>query len=162
MEDGGGVFPAWIKDAKRRVGRPSLYDHSMCERLIEFAAEGCTVVEMAARLGIRKSTLYEWAKDQSKPEFSDALACAREISEALHAERYRLGCCLPAAAFNAQAYAKFMGIVFADWREVTRTEHTGADGGPIETKEVSERDIAQRAAFLLQRGLMSGPPTKPH
>lgn len=36
-----------------------------------------------------------------------------------------------------------------------RVEHTGKDGGPIETAERSDRDIAQRAAFLLQRGLMA-------
>lgn len=34
-------------------------------------------------------------------------------------------------------------------------ELTGKDGGPIETAEISERDVAQRTAFLLQRGLMS-------
>lgn len=38
-----------------------------------------------------------------------------------------------------------------------RVEHTGKDGGPIETADVSDRDIAQRAAFLLQRGLEAKP-----
>lgn len=31
-------------------------------------------------------------------------------------------------------------------------EHTGADGGPIQTEEVSETDLARRLAFLLTRG----------
>lgn len=38
-----------------------------------------------------------------------------------------------------------------------RVEHTGKGGGPIETVDVSDRDIAQRAAFLLQRGLEAKP-----
>lgn len=36
-----------------------------------------------------------------------------------------------------------------------RVEHTGKDGGPIETADVSPRDMAQRAAYLLNRGLMA-------
>lgn len=37
-----------------------------------------------------------------------------------------------------------------------RVEHTGANGGPIETAEISPRDMAQRAAYLLNRGIMAG------
>ena len=34
-----------------------------------------------------------------------------------------------------------------------QTELTGADGGPIETKEMSENEIARRVAFTLAQGL---------
>jgi phage terminase small subunit len=34
-----------------------------------------------------------------------------------------------------------------------RLEHTGRDGGPIETKDLSANDIARRIAFALQKGL---------
>jgi len=33
-----------------------------------------------------------------------------------------------------------------------RHEHTGKDGGPIETKELSGLELARRVAFILQRG----------
>lgn len=33
-----------------------------------------------------------------------------------------------------------------------KLEHTGAGGGPIETKDVSENDLARRIAFLLTKG----------
>jgi hypothetical protein len=32
-------------------------------------------------------------------------------------------------------------------------EHTGADGGPIQTEELGDTDRARRIAFLLQKGL---------
>lgn len=38
--------------------------------------------------------------------------------------------------------------LFAD-----RVEHTGKDGGPIETKDLTDNDIARRIAFALQKGL---------
>lgn len=39
---------------------------------------------------------------------------------------------------------------------VERHEHTGKDGGPIETKDVSARDKAKAVAALLAAGLKSG------
>jgi phage terminase small subunit len=38
--------------------------------------------------------------------------------------------------------------LFAD-----RVEHTGKNGGPIETKDLTDNDIARRIAFALQKGL---------
>lgn len=38
--------------------------------------------------------------------------------------------------------------LFAD-----RVEHTGKDGGPIETKDLSDNDKARRFAFILAKGL---------
>lgn len=40
---------------------------------------------------------------------------------------------------------------------VERHEHTGKDGGPIETVEKSPRDIAKDVAFILSRGAKSRP-----
>lgn len=42
---------------------------------------------------------------------------------------------------------------------VDRVEHTGKDGGPIETADVTESEIARRVAFTLAKGLQ---PEKPH
>lgn len=41
--------------------------------------------------------------------------------------------------------AKHLGML------VDRVEHTGANGGPIETKELSDLELARRAAFLLAK-----------
>jgi phage terminase small subunit len=40
---------------------------------------------------------------------------------------------------------------------VERHEHTGKDGGPIETADLSERDVAKTLAFILARGSKEQP-----
>lgn len=49
---------------------------------------------------------------------------------------------------NANIIARDLGL--AD-----KSEFTGKDGGPIETKDVSDLEIAQRIAFLLTQGTRS-------
>lgn len=39
-----------------------------------------------------------------------------------------------------------------------RHEHTGKDGGPIETKEVGESELSRRIAFALARGVQAEKP----
>lgn len=43
---------------------------------------------------------------------------------------------------------------------VDRVEHTGKDGGPIETADMTETEVARRIAFALQRGAQAQ--EKPH
>ena len=103
---------------KRGRGRPTLYRPEMCDRLIEMGRQGYTVVEMAVDLEITKSSLYKYVEDHE--EFSDAFTRAREMAESFHAKCFRENCGLPQAIFNANGYAKFMGICFKDWRDPTK------------------------------------------
>lgn len=62
----------------------------------------------------------------------------------------------PAYIFDSKAVlrsAELLGKELGMFKD--RVEHTGANGGPIETADVSPRDMAQRAAYLLNRGLMA-------
>lgn len=62
----------------------------------------------------------------------------------------------PAYTFNAQGVLKgceLLGRNLALWKD--RVEHTGANGGPIETAEIGEREMARRIAFALSKGLES-------
>jgi len=53
----------------------------------------------------------------------------------------------PAAAISAtMGKAKVLGLI------VERSELTGKDGGPIETADMSDRDMAKAIAFTLARG----------
>ena len=114
---------------KRPIGRPTLYDPAMCDRIIEMGRDGYTVVEMAVDLNITKSSLYKYVEDHE--EFSDAFTRARELAESFHAKRFRENCGMPQAVFNANGYAKFMGICFKDWRDPTKVEVSGVEGGPV-------------------------------
>ena len=96
-------------------GRPSLYRPEYCERVLEFGREGMSVVEMAAEIGVARSTLEE-AWPAAHAEFSEAFARARELSQAWWERQGRVG--LTAERFNAQVYSRSMAARFPkDWRE---------------------------------------------
>jgi DNA-binding XRE family transcriptional regulator len=63
-------------------GRPSIYTDDMPQRVIDLMAEGASITEVAAELGVSKDTLYRWEKDDTKQAFSDAIKRGRELSEA--------------------------------------------------------------------------------
>lgn len=57
-----------------------------------------------------------------------------------------------AYTFDSKAVLKgceLLGRNLALWKD--RVEHTGKDGGPIETAEISETERARRVAFLLTK-----------
>ncbi len=64
----------------RPRGRPSLYDTSYCERVLELAAEGCGKAEIAAALSVSRKTLNAWI--DAHPEFKDAMRQAKELEYA--------------------------------------------------------------------------------
>ena len=145
---------------KRAIGRPTQYSPEMCDTVIECGLQGMFFVEIARFLGVSKQCLYEWR--QKHAEFGDALMRARELSEAHHAEVYRIGCSRPASVFNAEAYRKMMAVVFEDWRSpAAQVEISGRDGKAIETKasivDVSKLTDAQLEALDRAAGLLADP-----
>lgn len=62
------------------MARPTKYDPAMCETVLELMTVGASITEVAAELGIAKSTLYEWR--DSIPEFSDSIKRGEELSAA--------------------------------------------------------------------------------
>lgn len=136
----------------RRTGRPSMFKPEYCEVVEDLGEMGLTPVEMAVKIGVLKSTLKKWALDFEI--FAESFARAREASEAYHAEKYRLGCNLPAQLFNAAAYRSFMAAVFEDWREISRQELTGKDGAPLMDR--TEEQVDARLAYLLGKSRASG------
>lgn len=64
----------------------------------------------------------------------------------------------PAYVFNSTSVlkgAELLGKHIGMFKE--RVEHTGANGGPIETIDRSDRDIAKDIAFLLAKGAKAQP-----
>lgn len=110
---------------RRKTGRPSLYDPVYCDDVVAWGNLGWEIVEMAAAIGVRRQTLYDWA--EKEPAFSDALARAREAAEAFHANRIRQQSALPAKETNLSAYLSYMGRRFKEWRERQEIEHNVND-----------------------------------
>lgn len=62
------------------VGRPTKYDPSVQSTVIKVMKEGASIMEVAAELGVSRSTLYEWVN--KIPEFSDTIKKGEALSEA--------------------------------------------------------------------------------
>ncbi len=99
------------------VGRPSKYRPEYCERVIELGKEGASVVEMAVEIGVARSTLEgEWPLNH--PEFSEALAHARECSQMWWEKAGRIG--MIENNINSSIWSRSMAARFPnDWREKT-------------------------------------------
>lgn len=113
------------------VGRPTGYDPDYCEQAREFIAQGFSLTAFAGHLGVSRQTVYNWA-DQY-PEFLDAVKTG-QAGGVLWWERRN-------KEFAATGEGNATAIIFGlknraadEWRDVSRTEHTGADGGPVTVK----------------------------
>lgn len=125
----------------------------MCEKAIEIMAEGASLTEVAAGLGIGRRTLFRWIdeKDEAhyKPEFATAIEDGTALCQAWWEKTGRLGMFMD--KFNATIWIYNMKNRFRDdWRDKTEHEHTGKDGGNIKTEDVTDPiQSARRVAFLL-------------
>lgn len=121
----------------RGPGRPTLYDPSYCERVIELGREGKTPLQMAVSIGVARTTLLAWADEH--PEFLTALTLARELSQDWWESAGQNGLLTP--GFNASLYNKIVSCRFRDdYTEKTKTEITGEDGKPFVVKVMKLTD----------------------
>ena len=63
-----------------KMGRPTKYSAEVGEVVFGLMDDGLSVVQVARKLHVSRSTIYKWAEDNS--DFSDTLTRAREASEA--------------------------------------------------------------------------------
>lgn len=110
------------------MARPTEYDPSYCEMVIEWGAQGKSLTWMAAELDVSRECVYEWARVH--PEFSDALMRARAKAQQWWEDSGQNA--LMAPGFNSSVWAKSMAARFPDdWRDNNKVEVTGANGGPV-------------------------------
>jgi len=114
------------------AGRPSKYKPEMCEQVIELMKEGASLVEVAAEIGIRRSTLYDWMNRESNryvEEFSDAVNEGVELSQAWWERKGRTNLVNPyqGDTFNATLWYMNMKNRFG-WKDKQENQHTGKDG----------------------------------
>lgn len=161
---------------ERRVGRPTKYDPKYAAIARKACETGMTDVELADLLEVTTRTLSRWKLEHE--DFCLALKAGKAVADD------RVERCLfqKAVGYRSQAVKVFMPAgaeepVYApyeeehapdttaaifwlknrrpkEWRD--RQEVTGADGGPIQTEEVSDpRALAAKLAFFL-RAQMEG------
>ena len=135
------------------MGRPTSYDPSYCDEVVELGRQGMSVVEMACSIGVSRNTLEtNWT--EAHPEFLEAFRRAKDESQAWWERTGRVG--MLAKTIDGSIFSRSMAARFPhDWRETKRNEHTGADGGAIKTEAI----VSEAEAFKerLIQGTIPGP-----
>lgn len=104
------------------AGRPSKYDPSYCEEVVELGKEGKSLAQMCAHFDIARSTIDQWAEDN--PEFSEALSRAKVHMQAKLEEMGFSG--LANREFNAAVWKTTMQARFReDYTERREVDHKG-------------------------------------
>lgn len=130
-------------------GRPTAYKPEYCDLIIEHfdkepfttsfdEASGKTfrsaillptLTNFARTIGVARSTIYEWAKDN--PEFSDAIKRAQELQEEVLMQNGLFG------AYD-KTFAIFTAKNICGWKDKQDIEHSGSIGS-ISDSELDEK-----------------------
>lgn len=122
------------------MGRPSDYDPSLCDVVIQCGRDGFSKAEIAATLDCCRQTLENWAA--AHPEFLDALHRAHELSLAWWEGKARTN--LATTGFQAGLWKQAMSGRFPSEPYRERQELSGPNGGSIKYEKV-ERVIVDPA-----------------
>ena len=118
----------------RPVGRPSLYDPSYCDKVVELGRLGKSVEQISSNLGVSCRVLYDW-RDRY-PEFLRALEEAKEAEQTWweeQAQAYMLEH-KDGPKLNASIWSRSMAARFPKkYRESVKQEITGENGAPLLT-----------------------------
>lgn len=108
------------------VGRPTKYDPSKNEAVIELMSQGASIVEVVGLLDISRSTLYEWIDEKSDyfiPEFSDTIKKGLNASQIWWEKQARIN--LENKDFNFTGwYMNVKNRFRSDWFEKQEIDHT--------------------------------------
>lgn len=168
---------------KRAPGRPSGYDPAFAAKAQKLAELGATDLEVADFFEVNVATVYRWKA--TIPEFCEALKSGKVSAD----DRVERSLYHRAIGYSYDAvkilqdkgtpvivpYREHVppdttaGIFWLknrrkeEWRDKQVHEHSGPDGKPIQTEEVSARDVlAGRIAGLSARVREDDGPSKPH
>jgi Helix-turn-helix domain of resolvase len=128
------------------TGRPTKYDPTYCDEVIEWGKQGFSKTHICTLLGITRETLYNWT--QTYTEFFDAINKAMHHSQVWWEQRAMWGITQPASQFNTGLFNKMVSCRFPhDYRETTRTEVGGIEGGvPIPVAVASTQVTGENLA----------------
>ena len=116
------------------VGRPTLFDPSYCDKVVELGALGKSLEQISSNLGVSCRVLYDWR--DKYPEFLRALEQAKEAEQTWwedQAQAYMLEH-KDADKLNASIWSRSMAARFPKkYRESVKQEITGENGAPLLT-----------------------------
>ena len=104
------------------MARPTEYDPSYCDKVIEWGKLGKSRMWMAANLDVTYQTLLNW--ERAHAEFFDALARADAYAQAMWEDYGQTE--IKNRDFNSSVWSRSMAARFPKhWRE--KTAHVGGD-----------------------------------
>lgn len=107
-----------------KVGRPSKYKPEFCAKVISCGEQGMTLAEMAADIGVDRSTINDWIGQHD--EFSRAVKAGLDKAQAWWERQGRIATFGGCDGFNATSYIFQMKNRFKeDWRDKQEVEHAG-------------------------------------
>ena len=139
------------------MARPSEYTPSKAEDICEMLADGMSLRKICAKDDMPdKSTVRRWLR--TYPEFRAQYAQAREdqadhwADEVIDIADEAEDAGLAKIQVDARKWVacKLKPKAYGDR---VLNEHTGKDGGPIETKATPDIELARRLAFLLDKAI---------
>lgn len=109
-------------------GRPTKYNVAYCDEVIAAGDRGLSLTAFAGIIGVARSTINEWMANF--PEFSEAVRL-HAAKRTLYLEQTLLS-----AENGPQVTARIFALKNAapdEWRDKQQLEHSGPDGGAIQT-----------------------------
>jgi hypothetical protein len=154
-------------------GRPSAYRPELAAQAAKLCALGATDVDLADFFGVSVRTIYRWQHDHE--EFCQALKAGKDNAD----ERVERSLYHKAVGYTFDAVKIFQHqgqVIEAPyrehippdttaaifwlknrrpdlWRDKQAVEHSGPNGAPIETKDVTPTEAARRIAFVLTKAV---------
>lgn len=152
------------RKTEAKIGRPDHYTETIANQICEWLAEGKSLRVFCMQPDAPSpSMVYRWLTKY--PEFRDNYVRAREEQAETWADEIVFiadtaeDAQLARVRIDARKWvaSKLKPKVYGD---KVSTELTGKDGGPIETKDVSDLEVARRLAFLLGKAVAKGEAAK--
>ena len=160
-----------------KTGRPSKFKPEFVEQARKLAALGATDREAAEFFDVNEATLHRWKHEH--PEFCESLKVGKaKADERVEQSLYRraLGYSHDAVKIAVNAAGEITQVPFVEryppdttaaifwlknrkpeeWRDVTRQEHSGPAGAPIQTESQHTLDLSAATSEQL-RALASIP-----
>ncbi|MCP4393427.1 MAG: helix-turn-helix domain-containing protein [Alphaproteobacteria bacterium] len=117
---------------KNKIGRPTKYKEEFCDIVINLMAEGGSLAECCAEIGIVNDTWYHWINKHTT--FSGAVKMGTELSKAWWEKHGRTN--LKDRDFNHVLWMMNMKNRFhkndsegnGSWAEKQQIDHTSSDG----------------------------------
>lgn len=123
-----------MSNTKNPVGRPSLYDPSYCEKVIELGKLGKSFEQMASILGIGITTLKRWREEHEefRASLEDAQGFAQTWWEDM-AQSYLVES-KDTEKLNTGLWSRSMAARFpANYSDRVKQEISGPGGAPLKT-----------------------------